>query len=114
MGCRRAVHRNEVGSCASPRVRGGLSFGCVDTLDRWEGMNRRERRASQKRQQESAGKPEVRAALAGLGLADLMPEAGCLRTARRIGDAQALCREILAREPAHVPTLNLLGLMAQA
>jgi SAM-dependent methyltransferase len=77
-------------------------------------MNRRERRAAEKRQQESAGKPEARAASAGLGLGDLIVEANRLRAAGRISDAQAVCREILAREPAHVPILNLLGLMSQA
>ena len=32
----------------------------------------------------------------------------------RIDEAQEICRQILAREPAHVQSLNLLGLMAQA
>ncbi|HLZ06516.1 MAG TPA: methyltransferase domain-containing protein [Bradyrhizobium sp.] len=32
----------------------------------------------------------------------------------RINEAQEICRQILAREPAHVQSLNLLGLMAQA
>jgi SAM-dependent methyltransferase len=32
----------------------------------------------------------------------------------RINEAQEICRQILAREPAHVQALNLLGLMAQA
>jgi len=31
----------------------------------------------------------------------------------RIGETQEICRQILAREPAHVQSLNLLGLMAQ-
>ncbi|NEU99771.1 class I SAM-dependent methyltransferase [Bradyrhizobium uaiense] len=33
---------------------------------------------------------------------------------RRFNEAQEICRQILAREPAHVQSLNLLGLMAQA
>ncbi|OKO71300.1 hypothetical protein AC628_28665 [Bradyrhizobium sp. NAS96.2] len=33
---------------------------------------------------------------------------------RRFNEAQQICRDILAREPAHVQSLNLLGLMAQA
>ena len=77
-------------------------------------MNRRDRRAAEKRQQESAKKPVARAAAAGLGIAELAAEASRLRAAGRIGDAQAMCRQLLAREPAHVPTLNHLGLMAQA
>ena len=84
------------------------------TRDRLKDMNRRERRATEKRQQEAARKPVARAALADLGIADLAAEARRLRAAGRVSDAQAICRQILAREPAHVPTLNLLGLIAQA
>jgi SAM-dependent methyltransferase/tetratricopeptide (TPR) repeat protein len=83
-------------------------------LDRLEDMNRRERRADEKRQQESTRKPVARAASAHLGVADLAAEAHRLRAAGRVSDAQAICRQILAREPKHVPTLNLLGLIAQA
>jgi cytochrome c-type biogenesis protein CcmH/NrfG len=32
----------------------------------------------------------------------------------RLREAQEICRQILAREPAHVPSLNLLGVIAQA
>lgn len=82
-------------------------------LDRLEDMNRRERRAAEKRQQESARTPAVRAASADLSIADLTAEASRLRAMGRLNDAQAICRQILAREPANVPTLNLLGLIAQ-
>ena len=82
-------------------------------LDRLEDMNRRERRAAEKQQQESARKPAARAALADLSIADLTAEASRLRAMGRLNDAQAICRQILAREPANVPTLNLLGLIAQ-
>jgi 2-polyprenyl-3-methyl-5-hydroxy-6-metoxy-1,4-benzoquinol methylase/tetratricopeptide (TPR) repeat protein len=77
-------------------------------------MNRKERRAAEKRLDESARKPNALARSAGLGIADLAAEASRLRGMGRLDDAQAICRQILAREPAHVPALNLLGLMAQA
>jgi SAM-dependent methyltransferase len=77
-------------------------------------MNRKERRAANKRLDESARKPAALASSAGLGIADLAAEANRLRGIGRINDAQDICRQILAREPAHVPTLNLQGLMAQA
>jgi 2-polyprenyl-3-methyl-5-hydroxy-6-metoxy-1,4-benzoquinol methylase/tetratricopeptide (TPR) repeat protein len=77
-------------------------------------MNRRERRAAEKQREEAARKPKALAATAALSIADLAAEAGRLRGIGRLNDAQDICRQILAREPAHVPTLNLLGLMAQA
>ena len=51
---------------------------------------------------------------AGASIADLAAEASRLHRAGRINEAQEICRQILAREPAHVQSLNLLGLMAQA
>ena len=77
-------------------------------------MNRRERRAADKRRDESARRRDTLPGAARPGIADLAAEASRLRAAGRIDDARAICRQILAREPAHVPALNLLGLMAQA
>src|SRR6185437_8148211 len=77
-------------------------------------MNRRERRAADKRRDESARRTDALPGAARPGSAELAAEASRLRAAGRIDDARAICRQILAREPAHVPTLNLLGLMAQA
>jgi SAM-dependent methyltransferase len=77
-------------------------------------MNRKERRAAEKRREEAAKTPRALAAAAGLGIAELTAEAVRLRGLGRINDAEGMCRQILARDPAHVPALNLLGLMAQA
>lgn len=78
-------------------------------------MNRKERRAAGKRGNEPATRSNALAiGLAGASVADLAAEASRLRGIGRIGEAQDVCRQILAREPAHAQTLNLLGLMAQA
>jgi 2-polyprenyl-3-methyl-5-hydroxy-6-metoxy-1,4-benzoquinol methylase/tetratricopeptide (TPR) repeat protein len=75
-------------------------------------MNRKERRAANKRRDEP--RPNALAVgSASLSIADLAAEASRLRGAGRINEAQQICRQILAREPAHVQSLNLLGLMAQ-
>src|ERR1700722_6525752 len=78
-------------------------------------MNRKERRAANKRGEESARKPNALAfGSAGVSIADLAAQASRLRAAGRINEAREMCHQILAREPAHVQSLNLLGLMAQA
>src|ERR1700758_614450 len=77
-------------------------------------MNRKERRAANKRRDGSAASPTALAFSTGASIADLAAEASRLRAMGRIDEAQEICRQILAREPAHVQSLNLLGLMAQA
>src|SRR5580704_12558408 len=77
-------------------------------------MNRKERRAANKRCDGSAANPHALAFSTGTSTVDLAAEASRLRGMGRIDDAQEICRQILAREPAHVQSLNLLGLMAQA
>jgi SAM-dependent methyltransferase/tetratricopeptide (TPR) repeat protein len=78
-------------------------------------MNRKERRAAGKRRDGSATRPNLSGfGPAPLSLASLAAEASRWYRAGRINEAQAICRQILAREPAHVQSLNLLGLMAQA
>jgi SAM-dependent methyltransferase len=77
-------------------------------------MNRKERRAANKRGEGSAANPTALAFLTGTSIVELAAEASRLRGMGRIDEAQAICRQILAREPAHVQSLNLLGLMAQA
>ncbi|VIO78544.1 class I SAM-dependent methyltransferase [Bradyrhizobium ivorense] len=77
-------------------------------------MNRKERRAAEKQRGASAGSANAPAFAAGIGVADLAAEASRLRAMGRIHEAQAICRDILAREPDHVQSLNLLGLIAQA
>jgi SAM-dependent methyltransferase len=52
--------------------------------------------------------------LADISIVDLAAEATRLHRLGRTNEAQGICRQILAREPAHVQSLNLLGLMAQA
>src|SRR3954464_5604373 len=71
-------------------------------------MNRKERRAAGKRRDDAVG-----FGAAGVGIAALAAEANRWYRAGRIKEAQEICRQILAREPAHVQSLNLLGLMAQ-
>jgi SAM-dependent methyltransferase/tetratricopeptide (TPR) repeat protein len=51
---------------------------------------------------------------AGVSIADLAAEASRLHRLGRFNEAREICRQILAREPAHVQSLNLLGLTAQA
>src|SRR5580704_15895575 len=78
-------------------------------------MNRKERRAANKRRDESARRPNALAfGSAEVSIADLAAEASRSHGAGRINEAQEICRQILAREPAHVQSLNFLGLMAQA
>jgi len=77
-------------------------------------MNRKERRAANKRRDEAARRPNPLAFdPAGVSIVDLTAEASRFRGVRRFNEAQEICRHILAREPAHVQSLNLLGLMAQ-
>jgi SAM-dependent methyltransferase/tetratricopeptide (TPR) repeat protein len=78
-------------------------------------MNRKERRAANKRRDGSASRPsELAFGSAAASIADLAAEASRLRRMGRIDEAQEICRQILAREPTHVQSLNLLGLAAQA
>jgi 2-polyprenyl-3-methyl-5-hydroxy-6-metoxy-1,4-benzoquinol methylase/tetratricopeptide (TPR) repeat protein len=78
-------------------------------------MNRKERRSANKRGEESARKPNALAfGSAGVSIADLAAQASRSRAAGRISEAREICRQILAREPGHVQSLNFLGLMAQA
>jgi 2-polyprenyl-3-methyl-5-hydroxy-6-metoxy-1,4-benzoquinol methylase/tetratricopeptide (TPR) repeat protein len=77
-------------------------------------MNRKERRAANKRGDESARRPNALAFGSGVSIGDLTAEASRARGMGRINEAQEICRQILAREPAHVQSLNLLGLIAQA
>jgi len=75
-------------------------------------MNRKERRAANKRRDESARRPNTLAfGSAGVSIADLAAEASRWHGLGRISEAQEVCRQILAREPAHVQSLNLLGMM---
>lgn len=76
-------------------------------------MNRKERRAANKQRDES-GKGASAFSSAGVSIASLATEASSLYGMRRFNEAQEVCRHILAREPDHVQSLNLLGLMAQA
>ncbi|WP_426434842.1 methyltransferase domain-containing protein [Bradyrhizobium genosp. P] len=78
-------------------------------------MNRKERRAANKRGDASAARPNALGfGSAGVSIVDLAATASRLHRAGRSNEAQEICRQILAREPANVQSLNLLGLMAQA
>ena len=74
-------------------------------------MNRKERRAAAKRGSVSAASA---AAGGSASVADLMAEARAQYQQGRNAQAEALCQQILAREPAHVHSLNLIGIIAQA
>ncbi|WP_342709555.1 methyltransferase domain-containing protein [Bradyrhizobium sp. B124] len=76
-------------------------------------MNRKERRAAGKRRDESAGSAPAFGS-AGVSIAGLAAEASRFYGMRRFNEAQEICRQILAREPGHVQSLNLVGLIAQA
>lgn len=76
-------------------------------------MNRKERRAANKRRDDS-GKDASAFGSASVSIASLATEASSLYGMRRFNEAQEVCRHILTREPDHVQSLNLLGLMAQA
>jgi 2-polyprenyl-3-methyl-5-hydroxy-6-metoxy-1,4-benzoquinol methylase len=76
-------------------------------------MNRKARRAGLK-----PGHPSVNAALSDGGsdtsaIADLMTQASWHHQRGDLRASEDLCKEILAREPAHVHALNLLGLCLQ-
>ena len=78
-------------------------------------MNRKERRAAGKRRGGLARMANAASLnLAGASIADLTAKASWLHRLGQIGEAQEICHQILARDPAHVQSLNLLGVMAQA
>jgi tetratricopeptide (TPR) repeat protein len=69
-------------------------------------MNRRERRAALARGPAAGAVPA--------DIAELMAEASRAHHQGRPAKAEELCRQILSRDPAHPPSLNLLGLVHQA
>ncbi len=69
-------------------------------------MNRRERRAALARGRAASTTPA--------DIAGLLAEASRAHHLGRSAKAEELCRQILSREPAHPPSLNLLGLINQA
>jgi len=78
-------------------------------------MNRKERRAANKRRGVDARTPSAPAlGPAGASIAELSAEASRQHREGRLREAQEICRQILAREPAHLQSLNLLGVMVQA
>jgi 2-polyprenyl-3-methyl-5-hydroxy-6-metoxy-1,4-benzoquinol methylase/tetratricopeptide (TPR) repeat protein len=70
-------------------------------------MNRRERRAAVARGKATASSKPAE-------MADLMAEATVAYQQGRSAQAEVICRQILARAPAHATALNLLGLLYQA
>ena len=77
-------------------------------------MNRKERRANKRRDEPARRTNALAFGSAGLSIVDLAAEASRLYRAGRTNEVQKICRQILAREPGQVQSLNLLGLMAQA
>jgi SAM-dependent methyltransferase/tetratricopeptide (TPR) repeat protein len=76
-------------------------------------MNRKERRAKLKSGQLAGGGSRP-APNAGLPIDGLMAQAGYLFQRGQTDQAQAICDNVLTREPAQVNALNLLGLIHQA
>ncbi|MCP1830869.1 SAM-dependent methyltransferase [Bradyrhizobium sp. USDA 4532] len=76
-------------------------------------MNRKERRAAGK-QRDASSKNAPAVGSTGVSIDGLAAEASRFYAMRRFNEAQEICRQLLAREPGHVQSLNLLGLMAQA
>jgi SAM-dependent methyltransferase/tetratricopeptide (TPR) repeat protein len=77
-------------------------------------MNRKERRAAGKRGNVPTPPDALFVGSAELSTLELAAEASRSHGRGRFDEAREICRRILAREPAHVQSLNLLGLMAQA
>ncbi|MGZ8310249.1 MAG: tetratricopeptide repeat protein [Rhodoplanes sp.] len=69
-------------------------------------MNRRERRAAQKKNAAAAVRD-------GGSIAPLLAQASELHRAGRLAEAEALCGQILATHPEHARTLHLMGAIAR-
>src|SRR5690242_8669947 len=69
-------------------------------------MNRKARRAASKQAMSSAR-------VAAVPTADALAQAEVLYHAGALAKAEELCLGVLAREPAHIRCLNLLGSIAQ-
>jgi SAM-dependent methyltransferase len=76
-------------------------------------MNRKERRAGHKRGNLSAGIAPAGDWDKAFTTAELLAQARRAHQQRQSETARDICDRILAREPAHVPALNLLGLIFQ-
>ena len=77
-------------------------------------MNRKERRAALKRGKRPSIASMPRPAAGAAGTDDLTAAARKTYRQGQFAQAADTCREILAREPAHAESLNLLGLISQA
>jgi SAM-dependent methyltransferase len=77
-------------------------------------MNRKARRAGRKSGDFSINSASADDKSSALAIADLMAQANWHHQHRQPEKAENICHEILAREPAHVHALNLLGLIFQA
>src|SRR5262249_4620369 len=74
-------------------------------------MNRKERKAAAKVNATSA---QARTSATTLSVADAMAEARRHFQGQRYMQAQDYCHRILASQPSHTESLNLLGIIAQA
>src|SRR3974377_1763811 len=78
-------------------------------------MNRKERRAAAKRNLGfSAGTGRSDRADRTPSVADLMDEARSQHRQANLVQAESLCKQILERNPTHVHSLNLIGIIAQS
>ena len=69
-------------------------------------MNRSERRAA-------AARVKAASSSAPADIAELMAQANEAYRARRLAQAEIVCKQVLARAPAHATCLNLLGVVYQ-
>lgn len=77
-------------------------------------MNRKERRATEKRDKSLSRLASVRGRPVSLSVSDLMSEARLHYQRGSYAQAEATCRKILTHEPAHVDGHNMIGIIAQA
>jgi SAM-dependent methyltransferase len=76
-------------------------------------MNRKERRIAAKLSGTLNAPARACGESGAVSIADHLAAAHRLRQCGHLTEAHDVCRTILAREPAHVPSLNLLGVIAQ-
>jgi SAM-dependent methyltransferase/tetratricopeptide (TPR) repeat protein len=77
-------------------------------------MNRKERRAAKSRDKPAAFPVSAGGHRVAAEINDLMDEARRHYQQGNVAQAGNICDHIIARQPSHIPSINLLGLIAQA
>jgi Flp pilus assembly protein TadD len=75
-------------------------------------MSRKLRRAAGKLKKTPTRQPTVQSAARASSAAELLATGRTLHQAGRLAEAEALYRRVLADQPNHADTLNLLGALA--